>query len=192
MPGAPPLLSTRFSAADRFSRSHTCSHSSTSDFPSSRAGDGSALCSVLRKLHFPPLLSSPLIQGFLPSSFIPQAAQSTHPFLMFGPSPRDGSGTMASADSCSLSLVSRPGLPFLGPGNRSPQVRTLTFPASLPHLLLWLLVASGFIVIANSPSLTASYWVRVPQVAGLPPASSGPHLAVTPLPSANGCCNQPP
>ena len=46
-----------------------------------------------RKLHFPPLLRSPHILGFLPSWFIPQAAQSTHPFLMFGPSRRDGPGT---------------------------------------------------------------------------------------------------
>src|SRR5450756_430125 len=42
----------------------------------------------------------------------PQAAQSTRPFLMFGPSLRDGSGTMASADSCSLNDTSRSRLPF--------------------------------------------------------------------------------
>jgi hypothetical protein len=45
--------------------------------------------------------------------------------------------------------------------------------------------------IAHSPSLTASDWLRVPQVAGLPPASFAPHLAMTLLPSANGWCDQP-
>ena len=70
-----------------------------------------------RKLHFPPLSSSPRIPGFLPSSFIPQAPQSTHPFLMFGPSLRDGSGTVASADPCGLNPTSRSGLPLgLAPG----------------------------------------------------------------------------
>ena len=71
---------------------------------------GSLLSS--RKLHFLLLLSSSLIQGRLPSVFIPQTAQSTRPFLMFDPSLRDGSGTLASADPCCLSLVSQPGLPF--------------------------------------------------------------------------------
>ena len=32
------------------------------------------------------------------------------------------------------------------PGDRSPQVRTLTVPVALPDLLLWPLVASGFVV----------------------------------------------
>ena len=45
---------------------------------------------------------------------------------------------------------------------------------------------------ASSPDLTASCWLRVPQVAGLPPASSRPHFTMTPLPLANGWCNQPP
>ena len=36
-------------------------------------------------------------------------------------------------------------------GRRSPQVRTLAFPAHLPHLLLWPLVASGFAVIGLLP-----------------------------------------
>ena len=37
---------------------------------------------------------------------------------------------------------------------------------------------------AHSSGLTASYRVRVPQVAVLPPASSGPRLTTTPLPLA--------
>jgi hypothetical protein len=55
---------------------------------------------------------------------------------------------MASADFCRLSLASQPGLP-LRLGDRPPQVRTLTFPAHLPHLLLRLLVASDFVVIGQ-------------------------------------------
>jgi hypothetical protein len=50
---------------------------------------------------------------------------------------------MASADSCRLSPISRWGLPFARPGRRSPQVRTLTFPAPLPHLPHQPLIASG-------------------------------------------------
>jgi hypothetical protein len=62
----------------RFSLAITCSHNSTLDFPSSRTGDRrlDPLFSP-GKLHFLPLLSSSLIQGRLPSVFIPQAAQST-------------------------------------------------------------------------------------------------------------------
>src|SRR5512135_3919203 len=51
---------------------------------------------------------------------------------------------MASADPCRLNLTSRLGLPFTRPAGRSPQVRTLTFPAHLPHLPLQPLIASGF------------------------------------------------
>jgi hypothetical protein len=64
---------------------------------------------------------------------------------LFGPSWKKNSSSTASADSCHLSLLSRTGLP-LRLDDRSPQVRTLTFPVSLPNLLLRLLVASGFVV----------------------------------------------
>ena len=53
---------------------------------------------------------------------------------------------MPSADPCRLSLASRPGLPLTRLDDRSPRVRTLTFPAHLPHLLLWPLIALGFVV----------------------------------------------
>ena len=53
---------------------------------------------------------------------------------------------MASADPCRLSLALQPGLLLKQLGVRSPQVRALTFPASLPHLLLWPLVALDFAV----------------------------------------------
>ena len=83
-----------------------------------------------RKLHFPPLSSSTLIQGILPSLLIPRTAQSTHPFLMFSPSHLDGDGTMASADSCRLSLTSQPGLPFPAWRQVSPG-KNADFPCTL-------------------------------------------------------------
>jgi len=96
-------------------------------------------------LHHLRSTSSTPIRGSLPSVFIPRTAQVPAP-LTFGPSHRDGNGTMASADPCRLSLTSRLGLPFPWPGDRSPQVRTLTFPAPSPHLPHQPLIASGFIV----------------------------------------------
>ena len=73
------------------------------------------------------------------------------------------------------------------PGNRSPQVSALAFPASLPHLPHQPLTCFGLRCSWPArPTDTASHEVRVPQVAGLPPASSRPHLTVTPLPSASG------
>ena len=83
-------------------------------------------------------------------------------------------------------LASRPGLPsnYQRLGNRSPQIRALAIPAHLPDLPLCLLMAWTSWFNAHSSRLTASYRVRVPQVAVLPPASSGPRLAATPLPLA--------
>ena len=52
---------------------------------------------------------------------------------------------------------------------------------------LWLLWA--WLFRANSLYLIASYWLRGPQVAGLSPASSRPHLAMTPLTLTNSWCN---
>jgi len=91
---------------------------------------------------------------------------------------------MASADPCRLCRPFRGGLPVVWPGDRSPQIRTLAVPASLPDLPLRPLMARTSRLLARSSRLTASYRVRVPQVAVLPPASSGPRLAATPLPSA--------
>jgi hypothetical protein len=47
-------------------------------------------------------------------------------------------------------------------------------------------------LLSTRPAGTASYGVRVPQVAGLLPASFRPRLTATPLPSANGWCNTGP
>jgi hypothetical protein len=47
-------------------------------------------------------------------------------------------------------------------------------------------------LVPTRPTGTASYGVRIPQVAGLLPASSRPRLTATPLPSANGWCNTGP
>ena len=77
---------------------------------------------------------------------VPRTALRTHP-LDVQPFPALAD-TMASADFCRLNLASQPGLP-LRLGDRPPQVRTLTFPAHLPHLLLRLLVSSDFVVIGQ-------------------------------------------
>src|SRR5512139_1882356 len=154
-PAAPLLLSTRFRAVCRFSLSNTASHtgfdrlnpSPTSDFPSSRAGDASTLRSPPTGFTCFGKTSVPPSEGFcLPGSsrellvvLIP---------LLVQPFPHHRRGTMASADSCHLSLLSRTGLP-LRLDDRSPQVRTLTFPASLSHLLDQPLVASGFVVLCQ-------------------------------------------
>ena len=95
-------------------------------------------------------------------------------------------GTMASADSCRLSPVLRQELRLAPHDDRSPQIRTLTFSAHLPDLRLCPLMAWTSWYLAHSSERTASYRVRVPQVAGLPRASFRPCLAATPLPLANG------
>jgi len=90
----------------------------------------------------------PLIWGKLLSLFAPQAAHSAHPLLMFGPSFREGSGTMASADSCHLFLVSHPGLPFPAWCQVSPG-KIIDFPTHLSNLLFQPLVVLGFAVICQ-------------------------------------------
>src|SRR5512139_111945 len=143
-PAAPLLLSTRFSAVCIFSRSNIASHTSTSDFPSSRAGDASTLRSPPTGFTCFGKTSVPLSEGFcLPCSSHELLVVLIH--LLVRPFSRQRRDTTASADPCHLSLLSRAGLP-LRLDNRSPQVRTLTFPAPLPNLPLRPLVASGFIV----------------------------------------------
>jgi hypothetical protein len=132
-----------------------------------------------------------------------QAAFPAHPANCSSPSApdvrpfpaRDGGGYytcthrrcgVASADPCRLNRVSQRGLPLVWPGGRSPQIRALTFPAPWPDLPLCPLMAWTSWFLAHSSGRTASYRVRVPPGAVLPPASFGPHLAVTPLPLASG------
>jgi hypothetical protein len=63
-----------------------------------------------------------------------------------------------------------------------PQIRALTVPAPLPHLLPPALDCIGlYEMLPTRPTDEASDAVRVPPVAALPPASSRPRLAVTPL-----------
>lgn len=93
---------------------------------------------------------------------------------------------MASADPCRLSRLSRSGLPLLWPDDRSPQISTLTFLAPQPDLPLCPLMAWTLWSFAHASERTASYRVRVPLVANLPPASFGPRLTATPLPLASG------
>ena len=67
------------------------------------------------------------------------------------------------------------------------------FPCTLAPFTLSALDCIGLrCYLPARPADPASYGVRVPQSADLPPASFAPHLAVTHLPLANGWCNQPP
>ena len=144
------------------------------------------------RLHLFRLLSSSSFRARRPFVFIPRTARYTHPLdVQPFPAVTFHTGTLASADSCYLSLTSRSEL-LLKPDNRSPQGRILTFPARLSRLLLQALDCIGLgCHWPTRPIWIASYALRVPQTAGLLPASSGPHLAVTPLPSAKGWCNPP-
>ena len=75
--------------------------------------------------------------------------------------------------------------------DRSPQVRTLTFPAHLSHLLDQPLVAWGLrCCLPTRPTGLASLALRVPQVAGLRPASLRPTSRCSPcLPLMIGATN---
>ena len=114
-----------------------------------------------------------------------QGALAVRPFPMIT---HDSRYNMASADSCRLSPISQLELRATSAplDSRSPQIRTLTFPAHLPDLLLCSLMTWTSCYWAHSSELTASYRVCVPQVADLPRASFRPHLTATPLPLANG------
>ena len=62
--------------------------------------------------------------------------------------------------------------PIFQSNGRSPQERTLTFPALLPYLLLWLLVVLGFVVIcqlAQPHSLIGFVCLRSQVCSQLPP-----------------------
>ena len=77
-------------------------------------------------------------------------------------------GTMASADSSSLSPTFRPGLPLAGHGWRSPRVRTPTVPPAPVASTALPLGSRGFVVLGPlTASKTASYALRVPPVVRL-------------------------
>jgi len=144
MPGAPPLPSTRFIAVSRFCLSQTFSHSPASEVRSSRTEDGSALCSSPTGFTgFADPAGSLSGKGCLPGSSC-KLLKLLLP-LDVRPFPPDGGGTMASADPCQFSLISQSGFPVFRSNGRSPQVSSLTFSAPLSHLLLWPLIASGFV-----------------------------------------------
>jgi hypothetical protein len=144
MPGAPPFRSTRFNAVRRFSLSKIISHSSVLACSLSRARVTSALCSapgsftsfvcpvvLLSRVFCFPWSSLELLNAWPPScSALPFSTAKVLPPLL--------------TSVTSIWLLSQGYR--LRPGDRSPQVRALTFPAYLPHLLLRLLVASVFVV----------------------------------------------
>jgi|WetSurMetagenome_2_1015567.scaffolds.fasta_scaffold178768_2 hypothetical protein len=115
------------------------------DFPPSRTAGGSALCEIPAGFtHFDLTgVSLSRIFGFLLSPPNCSSYSSSRCSAL----PSQG-GTMASADPCRLNLTSRSGL-LSKPDNRSPQVRTLTFPAPWPGLPLWPLTALDFVVICQ-------------------------------------------
>jgi len=157
------LLSTRRSAGSRFALSQIRPHSPALDFPSSRAGDGSALRSSTTGFTGFACPAVPLSgEGCLPCP--------SHELLKVlvlldvwpFPAGRRLAGNMASADPCRLNLASWPGLPSLRHSGRSPQVRALTFPAHLPHLLLRPLTALGFVVTCQLARPHSLRWSSCP------------------------------
>jgi len=153
------------------------------DFLPSRAGDGSTLCTTPTGFTHFVCTAAPRSEAF-------GHPCSSHELLsililsMFSPSqPTLATGTMASADPCRLNLASLPGLLDSRTAGLPRQEHWLSLhPRRVYCFGAWLHWAS--LSFANSPGRTASYPLRVPRAAGLPPASSRPHLAVTPLPSA--------
>ena len=75
---------------------------------------------------------------------------------------------------------------LLALSGRSPRIRTWTFAAQPRHLPCPRTHGLRSCC-ACSPKDQAFYGVSVRRLAALPPASSGPLLAETPLPSASGC-----
>jgi hypothetical protein len=193
MPGAPPFCSTRLRAPFRFLRFQRRPHSdspSALDSSLSCAGDGSTLGRGSA--------------GFTRSS--PPAATLSGSFCF-------ACSSRVRFKSCP---PSRSALPVL----TATVLWPLLTPVASIHLHRWdCLIArrqvspgknadcpcalaaftpSAFDCcglhghLPTRPTDEASYAVRVPPAAGLPPASSRLRLAVTPLPLANGWCNQPP
>ncbi len=161
----------------------------------SRRGRLGPLPGLSQLHHYLPRSRCP-IQGFLPSSSVPRATQVPVPLYVrpfplgseavLWPRLTPATSTRPHDQACHLRWL----------GDRSPQVSALAFPASLPHLPHQPLTYFGLRCHRPArPTVVASHEVRVPlrrspesfgQVAGLPPASSRPHLTVTPLPSASG------
>src|SRR5688572_22964694 len=95
---------------------------------------------------------------------------------------------MASADFCrALPPRCRAGSQYSWQRDRSPGISARSFAPLLPDLPRADLGNHGFRHPRPAhPSLVALYPVSVRQVVAVAPASFGPHLAVTPLPSLNG------
>jgi hypothetical protein len=147
-----------------------------------------------QRLHHLRSTSSTPIQGSRPSMLVTRTfnPRHVHRSALPGYCSRP-SGTMASADSCSLSPTSRLGLPSQTARQQVSPGKNADLPCTLAPFTTLALDRIGLCcLLPTRPTGMASYEVRVPQVAGLPPASSRPRLTATPLPLANGWCNQPP
>ena len=182
IPGFSPFLSTRSNAAYKFCLSHNCSHSSAFTFPSSLAFYFSSLYAAISSftsLLFPTV---PLSFFFcLPCSslylLLVLRLLDLRPFPLrlwwyYGLIYSFISLSSASS-TCSLNQGYR-----LHPDDRSPQVRTLSFPAHLPYLLLCPLVASLFVLFFQLARPQPHTFLFLNLI--LPPSSSRPP---TPLPS---------
>jgi len=197
IPAAPLLLSTRFNAVSMFPRSNIASHvgfdglnpSPASDFPLSRAGNGSALCAIPAGFTCFACSVVSLSGNFcLPGSFrellIVLILSSFGPSLIF---PVLWPRLTPVVSVCLRKQGCLPAWQQVSPG------KNIGFPCTLAAFTLPALDRIGLrCSLPTRPAGLASHSVRVPQVAGLLPASFRPHLAMTPLPSANGWCNQPP
>lgn len=135
-------------AVSRFCLSQTCSHSPALGFPSSRAGDGSALGSPWGGFTAPPRPAVPRSGvGCLPCSsrkLLKLLSRSECSALPAATAP-----VLWPRLTAATSIWSRDQGYRLRLDDSSPQVRTLTVPAALSHLLLWPLVAWGFVVISQ-------------------------------------------
>ena len=125
---------------------------STSDSPSSRAGDGSALWSSPKGFTFFACPAVPLSGAvcLLRSS---RELLKVLSLLTFGPSHLTAVVLWPRLTPAASAQPRDWGYHLRWPANRSPQVRTLTLTASLPHLLHQLLIASGFIVFGQLTQL---------------------------------------
>jgi hypothetical protein len=141
-----------------------------------------------------PLAASPLAPGQqvphsgLSAFFVDATSYSTSgPPVGSALPARVDNGPMASAHSCHLTPASRPGLPSQTAWRQVSPGKCIAFPRILAPLTTSVLTYFGLRCLWPArPTDTVSYEVRVPQVAGFPPASSRPHLAVTLLPSVGG------
>ena len=135
------------------------------------------------RLHMLRLFDSPSVKGFLSSSLIPRTAHCTHP-LTVRPFPKKllvlWPLLTSATSACPLKQGYFPARWQTSPGKHA------DFPCTPALFNVLALGRIGLRCYLPTRPASQPHRVRVPQVAGLLPASSRPRLATTPLPSANG------